>query len=60
MQEGIPILDQMGSKDLPLKVASKLRLGVDLSLTILLLHTKIKTTYFLMCGTPFQFYQHGL
>lgn len=42
MQEETPNLDQKGRKDLPLKVASKLRLGVDLSLTILLSHTKIQ------------------
>lgn len=47
--------DQKGRKDLLLKVAFKLSLGVDLSLTILLLHTKSKTTFFLMCELTFTF-----
>lgn len=55
MQDEISNLDQKGEKDLPLKVASKLGLGVDLSLTTLLLHTKSKTTFSLMCELPFTF-----
>lgn len=42
-------------KDFPLKVASKLSLGVDLSLTILLLHTKSKALFSLICELPFTF-----